>query len=129
VGLRCSGIAQPDLALAEEGDFRELSTERNHMGTLLCGGSLPYDGDGYLSGAQTERRGGAGPVRGLLGRKDVTGRLVSSSVVRRQSPGAVIPADSRQRESLVIPVRDDLAAAPHGSRQRDHFPTAARAQG
>jgi hypothetical protein len=26
-------------------------------------------------GAQTERRGGAGPVRGLLGGKDLTGRL------------------------------------------------------
>jgi hypothetical protein len=29
-------------------------------------------------GAQTERRGGAGPVRGLLGGKDLTGRLVFS---------------------------------------------------
>src|SRR5262249_53006212 len=29
------------------------------------------------SGAQTERRGGAGPVGGLLGGKDLTGRLVS----------------------------------------------------
>jgi hypothetical protein len=29
-----------------------------------------------LPGAQTERRGGAGPVRGLLGGKDLTGRLV-----------------------------------------------------
>src|SRR5229473_89926 len=28
------------------------------------------------SGAQTERRGGAGPVRGLLGGKDPTGRCV-----------------------------------------------------
>ena len=28
------------------------------------------------AGAQTERRGGAGPVRGLLGGKDPTGRLV-----------------------------------------------------
>src|SRR5260370_8187436 len=27
------------------------------------------------AGAQTERRGGAGPVRGLLGGKDLTGRL------------------------------------------------------
>jgi hypothetical protein len=26
-------------------------------------------------GAQTERRGGAGPVRGLLGGKDLTGRF------------------------------------------------------
>src|SRR5207249_2422607 len=29
------------------------------------------------AGAQTERRGGAGPVRGLLGSKDLTGRFVS----------------------------------------------------
>ena len=27
-------------------------------------------------GAQTERRGGAGPVRGLLGGKDLTGRFL-----------------------------------------------------
>ena len=31
-------------------------------------------------GAQTERRGGAGPVRGLLGGKDLTGRFCSSVV-------------------------------------------------
>jgi hypothetical protein len=29
------------------------------------------------AGAQTERRGGAGPVRGLLGGKDLTGRFSS----------------------------------------------------
>ena len=29
-------------------------------------------------GAQTERRGGAGPVRGLLGGKDFTGRISRS---------------------------------------------------
>jgi len=28
------------------------------------------------AGAQTERRGGAGPVRGLLGGKDLTGRFL-----------------------------------------------------
>jgi hypothetical protein len=33
---------------------------------------LRYSGNGP-SGAQTERRGGAGPVRGLLGGKDLTG--------------------------------------------------------
>jgi hypothetical protein len=37
---------------------------------------LLYKGSGDPSGAQTERRGGAGPVRGLLGGKDLTGRLV-----------------------------------------------------
>jgi hypothetical protein len=31
-----------------------------------------------LPSAQTERRGGAGPVRGLLGGKDLTGRFVFS---------------------------------------------------
>src|SRR5437773_724699 len=31
-------------------------------------------------GAQTERRGGAGPVRGLLGGKDRTGRLLATFV-------------------------------------------------
>jgi hypothetical protein len=42
---------------------------------LLLTGGLRFNGDGDLSGAQTERRGGAGPVRGLLGGKDLTGRL------------------------------------------------------
>jgi hypothetical protein len=46
------------------------------MGDLLQGGGLLYNGDGDPSGAQTERRGGAGPVRGLLGGKDLTGRFV-----------------------------------------------------
>jgi hypothetical protein len=45
------------------------------MEYLLCKG-LPYNGGGDLSGAQTERRGGAGPVGGLLGGKDPAGRLV-----------------------------------------------------
>src|SRR5438034_6235632 len=40
---------------------------------------LRYNGDGDHSGAQTERRGGAGPVGGLLGGKDPTGRLTQSS--------------------------------------------------
>src|SRR5437016_13376144 len=35
-----------------------------------------------VPGAQTERRGGAGPVRGLLGGKDLTGRFVSRQFVR-----------------------------------------------
>jgi hypothetical protein len=40
----------------------------------LSEGGPFYNGQGP-SGAQTERRGGAGPVRGLLGGKDLTGRL------------------------------------------------------
>ena len=35
-----------------------------------------------VPGAQTERRGGAGPVRGLLGGKGLTGRLFLLFVVR-----------------------------------------------
>jgi hypothetical protein len=42
---------------------------------LLEANGLRYNGDGDLSSAQTERRGGAGPVRGLLGGKDLTGRF------------------------------------------------------
>src|SRR4029077_20679474 len=43
----------------------------------------------HLPGAQTERRGGAGPVGGLLGGKDPTGRLISINSLGgrgRQSP-------------------------------------------
>jgi len=36
------------------------------------------------AGAQTERRGGAGLVRGLLGGKDLTGRLFATSDFRLQ---------------------------------------------
>jgi hypothetical protein len=38
------------------------------MGNLLLENGLPYNGGGDLSGAQTERRGGAGPIRGLAWR-------------------------------------------------------------
>jgi hypothetical protein len=38
---------------------------------------LAYNAKGDLCGAQTERRGGAGPVKGLLGGKDLTGRYAS----------------------------------------------------
>jgi hypothetical protein len=41
---------------------------------LLYKVGLLYNGSGPLPDAQTERRGGAGPVRGLLGGKDLTGR-------------------------------------------------------
>jgi hypothetical protein len=44
------------------------------MKNLLLENGLPYNG-GSLSGAQTKRRGGAGPVGGLLGGKDPTGRF------------------------------------------------------
>src|SRR5262245_51539890 len=42
---------------------------------LLGKTGLRYKGNSIAAGAQTERRGGAGPVRGLLGGKDPTGRF------------------------------------------------------
>src|SRR5687768_9669592 len=55
--------------------LRERRGARNHMSRLLRGCGLRSDDDGPL-GAQTVRRGGAGPVGGLLGGKDPTGRLL-----------------------------------------------------
>src|SRR6266540_5461292 len=49
-------------------------------------------------GAQTERRGGAGPVRGLLGGKDLTGRFVGQSrlgVVVQDRADATILGEQR----------------------------------
>ena len=53
-----------------------------------------------LPGAQTERRGGAGPVGGLLGGKDPTGRLSKRSLVNPWNEtaggtGCLITAESR----------------------------------
>src|SRR6516165_6109230 len=42
---------------------------------LLSGTGLRYNEKAIAAGAQTERRGGAGPVRALLDRKDLTGRF------------------------------------------------------
>jgi hypothetical protein len=42
---------------------------------LLSATGLRYNDKAIAAGAQTERRGGAGPVRGLLGGKDLTGRF------------------------------------------------------
>src|SRR6266545_5426008 len=57
------------------------------------------------AGAQTERRGGAGPVGGLLGGKDPTGRYVLSRSVAITLPGCA-PGLSRrapgaERQSVV----------------------------
>jgi hypothetical protein len=43
---------------------------------LLPENGLPYNGDGDPSSAQTERLGGAGPVRGILGSKTSPAALV-----------------------------------------------------
>jgi len=61
----------------------ESSKERNHMEISFAGWSaLGYNGSDNASGAQTERRGGAGPVGGLLGGKDPTGRFCQFSILR-----------------------------------------------
>ena len=62
------------------------------MGNLRCECGLLYKGSGDQSGAQTERRGGAGPVRGLLGGKDPTGRLLSAINLYQSEPSTSPPA-------------------------------------
>src|SRR5262249_39005188 len=52
----------------------------------------------HSPGAQTERRGGAGPVRGLLGGKDPTGRFLCGQL------------------SDVSRTRQETAATDHGQR-------------
>jgi hypothetical protein len=52
---------------AERFQFR--SQEENNMIFLLSRTGLRYNETATVAGAQTERRGGAGPVRGLLGGK------------------------------------------------------------
>src|SRR6516165_10347861 len=47
-----------------------------HDNRILSEGGLRYNGNGDLAGAQTERRGGAGPVRSLLGGKTSPAALV-----------------------------------------------------
>src|SRR5262249_27762223 len=66
--------------------------------------AMPW-GD-IVPGAQTERRSGAWPVRGLLGGKDPTGRFASTPILSAPDP----------RRSA------------HGLRQRNHFPAGPRAQ-
>ena len=46
---------------------------------------------GIAGGAQTERRGGAGPVGGLLGGKDPTGRFLSSINLYQSAPSISPP--------------------------------------
>src|SRR5438034_656480 len=54
-----------------------------------------------VAGAQTERRGGAGPVRGLLGGKDLTGRFFLCKVRIGHRSLTQTPEDSFQ--SLLHP--------------------------
>src|SRR5262249_54756748 len=59
---------------AVEGDFAR-SHEENHMMFLLSETGLRYNENAIAIGAQTERRGLAGPVSVLLSRLGLTGRL------------------------------------------------------
>src|SRR5215208_2525142 len=58
--------------------------------TLLFQVGLRYKGDDNAVGAQTGRRGGAGPVRGLLGGKDPTGRFC-------------LPVSDRKGAAVLVP--------------------------
>src|SRR5262249_9529571 len=63
-----------------------LKNENTMARNLLWECSLRYNGSAIAPGAQTERRGGAWPVRDLLGGKVLTDRLVCP----RQSPGTAL---------------------------------------
>ena len=76
---------------------------------LLEKTGLRYEWRDIVPGAQTERRGGAGPVRCLLGGKDLTGRL------RR-----------RQRSALAAIQRTRTA---HQSVRAQHFAPRGRHRG
>ena len=58
--------------------FRESSRVRNDTEIPFAVVVCVINGSDTASGAQTERRDGAGSVRGLLGGKDPTGRFCSS---------------------------------------------------
>src|SRR5262245_7762116 len=80
------------------------------------------------SGAQTERRGGAGPVRGLLGGKGPTGRFD----LPLRSQESSFTAVTRGSALFFLKGSDDrtLPTAPSSViTGRDHLPAAARAQG
>ena len=95
---------------------------------LLEAHGLPYNGSGDPSGAQTERRGGAGPVGGLLGGKGPTGRLVCGAAVSHQPS----PRPLAVRPLILVLARGDrtpLAGSLSEITARDHFPAGAGAQG
>src|SRR5437867_2902912 len=54
------------------------SHEKNHMMHLLSGAGLRKDENASAAGARTERRGGAGPVRDLLGGRTSPAALLTS---------------------------------------------------
>jgi len=64
---------------AGAGRFQFRSQEENDMVFLLSRAGLRYNEKAIATGAQTERRGGVGPVGSLLGGKDPIGRLFQAS--------------------------------------------------
>src|SRR5262249_52751759 len=103
----------------ESGDFQKLNAERNHMGCLLCGDGLLSIDHGALSRrSEPERRGGAGPVRGLLGAKASPAdlfypsnlRIMASSpaALRCDSPGT----DNPEKPGQAISARARSSPSP-----------------
>src|SRR5688572_18747148 len=74
----------------------------------VLGGGLRYNADGNAAGAQTERRGGAGPAGGLLGGKDPAGRFVFLLVLRGRPVPAVIAGTIRGLALFIRPSRSVL---------------------
>src|SRR6266566_4900343 len=85
---RCSAYSGPPGFRRSAGTFccafswRKLLAEKRRS-AVSC--------EGHQSGAQTERRGGAGPVRGLLGGKGPTGRFLSSINLYQSEPSTSPP--------------------------------------
>jgi hypothetical protein len=57
--------------------------------TFVLSGGRRYDENVIAVGAQSERRGDAWPARGLLGGKDLAGRLYSEDQRVRRTVGQI----------------------------------------
>src|SRR5262245_48510660 len=75
-------------------------------------------GRDIAAGAQTERRGGAGPVRGLLGGKDPTSRFFCFQPY--QSEPSTSPSEGVTAAHQVLPLRlgDSVRTLPSASPTR-----------
>src|SRR5262245_62102507 len=72
------------------------------MGDLHCSGGLRYNRRDSATGAQTGRRGGAGPAGGWLGGKDPTGRFRYRSLLRANSPLARRACEGQGRPTSLL---------------------------
>jgi hypothetical protein len=79
---------------------------------LLEASGLRYNGDGDPSGAQTERRGGAGPVGGLLGGKDPTGRFILDASLLLESCLSLAAENLGNQPAVPFPA-DRVRHRPH----------------